>query len=233
MTKKKKSDRYEKKYGISSKKMAKLYSNYSKNYSNFADLGYTRSDKMTKAQFRDYIGENWQSAKESGEAFSASRLAKSKYKEQTTIQMGEIDISGKTARRWYESYASQYQKAKERLGEKMYDDRMLTFDEYMAQRKIYKDSGITQNINRQLVTDQSYEYSMTNAMNIRDVAEEYGLEDIAETPIRDIMMGEVDLSPGAGNSAFLTDLNNALKNAHPDWNGYYRADFIAHSVFGS
>ncbi len=225
--------RYEKAYGISSKKMAKLYKAYSKKYSEFADSGFTRSDKLTKKQFRDYIGENWKNAKESGGDFSASKLANSKFREQTTIRMGDSDISGKTAKRWYESYSKKYQAAKEKLGDRMYDDRMLTFDEYMAQRKIYKEAGITQNVNRQLVTDQSYEYTMTNAMNIRDIAEEYGLEDIAQTPIRDIMSGEVDLSSGGDNPSFLTDLNNALKNAHPDWNGYYRSDFIAHSVFGS
>lgn len=219
--------------GIKVKDFNKAYRNYSRKYDEYSESGFTRSDKMTKSEFKDFLAKNKRYADENESRFSVSRLVKAKFREQTTIITDGGGISGKTARRWYESYVREFEKAKDKLGGKMYDSKMMDFNEYMANRKIYKDMGITQNVNRQMVTDQSYEYTMTNAMNIKKLAMDYGIDDIAEANVRDIMRGDIDLSAAKGDGAFLSELNNALKNAHPDWNGSYRADFIAHAVYGS
>lgn len=226
---KKKISRFKAETGISQKQFNKLYSKYNKQYNMYEETGFTRSDKLTKKQFKQLLKEN----KMSEEGSKASSIFKAKIKEQSTLIYDGESVSGKTARRWYEAYVRQFSKAKEKLGDKMYDQNLMSFNEYMANRKLYKEMGITQNINRQMVTDQSYEYTMTNAMNIKKLAEEYGFDDIAETNVRDIMKGDVDLSFAQGDKSFLTALNEALKNAHPDWTGSYRASFISHSVYGS
>lgn len=236
--------RFEKEIGISSKKFNKLYGEYNKRYKLYDSEGFMRSDKLTKNQFKELMKANYQNDKES---FRPTTLMKSKIKEQTTFIIGQeknekgqivdITMSGKTARRWYESYVRQYNEQKSKLeakGEHMYaEGGLLDFNQYMAVRNDYKKQGITQNVNRQIVAEQSYEYTMSNAKKIKDIASEYGLEDIAEANIRDIMKGDVDLSSAADNGTMLSAINDALKQAHPDWNGYFRKDFISHSVFGS
>lgn len=226
---KKKVSKFKSETGISYKKFNKLYNEYNKKYKMYEETGFTRSDKLTKGQFKELLKAN----KSSEEGSTASKVFKTKMKEQSTLIYDGASISGKTARRWYESYVRQFTAAKEKLGDKMYDQNMMTFNEYMSNRKTYKDMGITQNINRQLVTDQSYEYTMTNAMNLKKIAGEYGFDTIAEANVRDIMKGDIDLSEAQGNRTFLTELNEALKNAHPDWTGSYRASFISHAVYGS
>lgn len=234
---KKKTSRFEKDVGISKKKFDNLYKNYSKKYNIYEETGFTRSDKLTRSQFKQLLKDNkkyLEDEKRKDEiAGSAKKIFKSKIREQSTLIYDGEQISGKTARRWYESYVRRYTEAKAKLGDKMYDQNVMTFNEYMANRKTYKDMGITQNINRQLVTDQSYEYTMTNAMKLKEIAGEYGFDEIAEANVRDIMKGDIDLSQAQGNRSFLTELNEALKNAHPDWTGSYRASFISHAVYGS
>lgn len=126
--------------------------------------------------------------------------------------------------RYYEAYKKKYREAKKKLKKKGFTmaDEMLSKREFSMVRDALKEEGITQNINRKIVDEQSYEYSAKTARRFKKTAKEYNL-DWADVSYENIRKGEIDVS----------GINDWLKSEFPDLTGKERQKWISHEVFGS
>ena len=141
-------------------------------------------------------------------------------------------LSPKQMRAAYRNYMNRYeaQEAKMlRRGERM-NDEMMTFGSYKATRRAYVEDLQSRgkrviNINQSIVSDQQYEFSRLQARGIKDIAETYNIENLKDQSILKLRSGQ------AIRNEDLSLINNALKEAHPDWTGAQRARFITDNVF--
>ena len=77
-------------------------------------------------------------------------------------------------------------------------DKKLTRKEYDMVRKAYVESGVEQNINQTIVSDQAYEYSQKTARQMKETAKKFNL-DWKDKTITELRKGEIDVS-GINNS---------------------------------
>ena len=97
--------------------------------------------------------------------------------------------------RYYEAYKKKYREAKKKLKKRGFTmaDEMLSKREFSMVRDALKEEGITQNINRKIVDEQSYEYSAKTARRFKKTAKEYNL-DWADVSYENIRKGEIGLN---------------------------------------
>ena len=124
----------------------------------------------------------------------------------------------------YANYKSRYIKKKASLNRRGFEmaDTMLTEREYQMVRQAYVNEGVTININQTIVAEQAYEYSLATAQRFKETAEKYNL-DWKNKTITELRKGQIDVS----------QINNVLKEEHPDWSGVERQKYISYEVFGS
>ena len=124
----------------------------------------------------------------------------------------------------YANYKKRYRAAKKQLKRKGYSmaDTMLNKREYKMVRKAYQEEGVKTNINQTIVSDQKYEYSQKTARQFKQTAEKFGLTWKNKT-ITQLRKGGIDVS----------EINNLLKDQHPEWTGKERQEYISYEVFGS
>lgn len=124
----------------------------------------------------------------------------------------------------YRNYSMKYktvQDSMRRRGMEMFD-RKLTKKEYIANRQALQAEGVNININQTLVSQQQYSYDRETARRFKDTAEKLGLEWKGKK-IRELRYGDIDVK----------EINDMLKDMNPEWNGYERARYISHNIFGS
>jgi hypothetical protein len=124
----------------------------------------------------------------------------------------------------YKTYKKMYkdmQKKLRRRGFEMFDT-MLTKREYRMNRDDLISKGRKTNINQTLVSEQAFAYSQKEARRFKETAEKYDLS-WKDTTVTQLRRGAIDVS----------EINELLKEEHPDWTGSQRADFISYEVFGS
>lgn len=124
----------------------------------------------------------------------------------------------------YEAYKKLYKEKKKQLKKKGFAmaDTMLNKKEWHMVWESYKEEN-PRNVNRRIVTEQSYEYSDKFAKNLKRIAKEKGLDEYKGLSYTQIRKGAVDISK----------MNEELKSLFPDWTGAMRAAYFSHEVFGS
>lgn len=100
----------------------------------------------------------------------------------------------------YKNYEKRYEAKQASLSRRGYQmaDKKLTRKEYDMVRKAYVESGVEQNINQTIVSDQAYEYSQKTARQMKSTAKKFNLEWKDKT-ITELRKGEIDVS-GINNS---------------------------------
>ena len=126
----------------------------------------------------------------------------------------------------YKDYVAKYKAQEEKLAQKGLAMRagMMGKKMYKSMRRAYKDDGVTTNINKRIVSDQTYQYSYRVGQAMRRYAKE-NVEELKDVKIREFRQGLIiDLSA----------INEKLKEEIGDVGfGKQRAKRIAHDVFGS
>ena len=124
----------------------------------------------------------------------------------------------------YANYKKRYRAKEKMLKKKGYEmaSEMMNKREYKRIRNLYIENGRKTNINQTIVADQSYEYSQKTARQFKDVAEKYDLS-WKNMTITQLRKGGIDVS----------ELNESLKEMHPEWSGYDRQQYISYEVFAS
>lgn len=138
----------------------------------------------------------------------------------------------------YKNYVKRYKAKEAMLNKKGYQmaSKMMKKRMYIAARIDKVESGITTNINQNLVAEQAYQYSQKTAQRLKKTAEKFDLVWKDKT-VTEIRKGKVDLSK----------LNNILKDMEanepekyqqlmdtlPDEVKQTRQGYISYYVFGS
>jgi len=132
-------------------------------------------------------------------------------------------------RKEYNRYRKKYREIEQRLHKKglePYDNLPYTYQEYFSNKKEIINRKGTENVQRKMLNEQMYKFSYEQAIRLRKSAIQRGYEDIAEMSINEIRTGmEFDLT-------FLSDINEELKEMHPDWSGTQRKKYIEQEWFG-
>lgn len=123
----------------------------------------------------------------------------------------------------YETYVKLYRAKAAQMARKGYEmrDEMLNRREYAMNRETYINDGVKININRKIVSDQAYEYSLKTARKLRKFAtdNESKLNDflskkqkemlkLGNAEIRNVPIDE--LRQGKGLASYLATVNDAL-----------------------
>lgn len=122
----------------------------------------------------------------------------------------------------YRDYVKKYRKMEERLNKKglVPESQMMNKKLYQEVKREMKADGVTTNINRTIVQEQSYQYSYKTARRWRETAKKYDL-DWESAKISELRSGAIDVSK----------LNEILKDE--GFTGKERAGIIGHDIFGS
>lgn len=144
----------------------------------------------------------------------------------------EQGLSKKQMYNAYRNYLQRYNTQAEKMvrrGTYMHDDK-LTYNEYKMVRRAkveeLRDSGRRViNINQTIVSEQQYEFSMSQAKGLREAGKELGLEFEGESLMK--LRGGRDI-----RNEDLSLINNALKDKYPDLSGVQRAQWIKDNIFG-
>ena len=134
----------------------------------------------------------------------------------------------------YKNYVKRYKEKQaimKRRGLTMASD-MMTYREYKANRALYVDSGVTQNINQTMVADQQYEFSIGQARSLKEKAKELDLSFAKDT------LASIRRGSNVRNED-LIEINNRLKelaSKFPDTysqflTGTGRAEWIKENIF--
>ena len=125
----------------------------------------------------------------------------------------------------YETYVKLYRAKAAQMARKGYEmrDTMLNRREYVMNREAYKNEGVKININRKIVSDQAYEYSLKTARKLRKFAtenesklnnflskEQKEVLKLGNAEIRNVPIDE--LRQGKGLASYLVTVNDALHN---------------------
>ena len=131
-------------------------------------------------------------------------------------------------RKEYNRYLRNYRQKRKKLEDKgltPYDSIEYSYQEYFTLKKSLQEDGYD-NIQRNLIQKQLYKYSYETVMAMRKAAREKNRDDILELSVEQFRTGEdFDLD-------FLSDINEALKEEHPEWTGKGRAKWIRKEWFG-
>lgn len=132
----------------------------------------------------------------------------------------------------YETYVKLYRAKAAQMARKGYEmrDEMLNKREYAMNREAYVNDGVKININRKIVSDQAYEYSLKTARKLRKFAtenesklnnflskEQKEVLKLGNAEIRNVPIDE--LRQGKGLASYLATVNDALhdlKKKNPD-----------------
>jgi len=144
----------------------------------------------------------------------------------------EQGLSKKQMYNAYRNYLSRYVKQEAKMirrGTSMHDDK-LTYSEYKMVRRAkveeLKAAGRpVWNINQTIVSEQQYEFSMSQAKGIREASAKLGV-DLGEQSLMEIRGGR-DI-----RNEDLSLINNALKDKYPELSGVGRAKWIKDNIFG-
>ena len=124
----------------------------------------------------------------------------------------------------YRDYVKKYRAMEERLDKKGLkpESALMNKKLYQEVKRDMKENGVTTNINRTIVQEQSFQYSYKTARRWRETARDLDLDwqDISITQLRS---GDIDLS----------GMNDILKITEPTWTGKQRQKYISYNVFGS
>lgn len=127
--------------------------------------------------------------------------------------------------RSYENYVKRYeakQAMMRRHGYEMASKMIKNKAMYKVVIEDMKREGRKINLNQTLVAEQAYEYSLKEARRFKATAEKYDLS-WKDKSITQLRKGEIDVS----------EMNDLLKENHPDWTGKQRQKYISYEVFGS
>ena len=125
-------------------------------------------------------------------------------------------------RKEYNRYLRNYRQKRKKLEDKgltPYDSIEYSYQEYFTLKKSLQEDGYD-NIQRNLIQKQLYKYSYETVMAMRKAAREKNRDDILELSVEQFRTGEdFDLD-------FLSYINEALKEEHPEWKGKGRSKWL-------
>ena len=143
-------------------------------------------------------------------------------------------LNAKRLRKAYKNYVKRYKQKRgvmERHGSEMASG-MMTYREYKMTRQAYVDAGVDININQTIVSDQQYEFSISQARSLKEAAKEMDLSFKEESLIK--------ISGGrAVRNEDLTEINNRMKELADKYPTIYedfttgrgRAAWIKENIF--
>ena len=131
-------------------------------------------------------------------------------------------------RKEYNKYLRIYREKRKKLEDKgltPYDQIEYSYQEYFTLKKSLQEDCYD-NIQRTLIQKQLYKYSYETVMAMRKSARENNRNEILDLSVGQLRTGDdFDLD-------FLSDINEALKEEHPEWTGKDRAKWIRREWFG-